>query len=41
MRQMSRRSLNMNLTKKRKLEAADWRETTVKEFLDLSDADMQ
>jgi len=31
----------MNLTKKRKLEAADWRETTVKEFLDLSDADMQ
>jgi DNA-binding XRE family transcriptional regulator len=31
----------MNLTKKRKLEAAGWRETTVKEFLDLSDADMQ
>ena len=31
----------MNLTKKRKLEAAGWKETSVKEFLNLSDADAQ
>jgi DNA-binding XRE family transcriptional regulator len=31
----------MNLAKKRKLEAAGWKETTVKEFLNLSDADAQ
>ena len=31
----------MKITKKRKLAAAGWKETTVKEFLDLSEADMQ
>ena len=31
----------MNLAKKRKLAAAGWKETSVKEFLDLSNADMQ
>jgi predicted XRE-type DNA-binding protein len=31
----------MKLEKKRRLEAAGWRETTVKEFLNLSDADAQ
>jgi len=31
----------MNLAKKRRLEAAGWKETSVKEFLNLSDADMQ
>src|SRR6266699_1604417 len=31
----------MDLAKKRRLEAAGWKETTVKEIPDLSDADMQ
>src|SRR5258706_9447682 len=31
----------MKLNKKRRLEAAGWKETNVKEFLDLSDADMR
>lgn len=31
----------MNVEKKRRLEAAGWKETTVKEFLHLSDADAQ
>ena len=31
----------MNLVKKRRLEAAGWKETTVQEFLNLSDADAQ
>jgi len=31
----------MKITKKRRLEAAGWKETSVKEFLDLSEADMQ
>ena len=31
----------MNLAKKRRLAAAGWKESSVKEFLDLSDADMQ
>lgn len=31
----------MNLAKKRRLAAAGWKETSVKEFLDLSDADMR
>ncbi len=31
----------MNLAKKRRLEAAGWKETTVQEFLNLSDADVQ
>ncbi|MBI2928140.1 MAG: XRE family transcriptional regulator [Verrucomicrobia bacterium] len=31
----------MNLAKKRRLEAAGWKETTVQEFLNLSDADTQ
>src|SRR6267143_982923 len=31
----------MKITKKRRLEAAGWKETSVKEFLGLSEADMQ
>jgi len=31
----------MKITKKRRLEAAGWKETSVKEFLDLTEADMQ
>ena len=31
----------MKAAKKRRLEAAGWKETTVKEFLNLSDADME
>ena len=31
----------MNLAKKRRLEAAGWKETSVQEFLNLSDADAQ
>ena len=31
----------MKLEKKRRLEAAGWKETTVKEFLNLSDSDAQ
>jgi len=31
----------MKITKKRRLEAAGWKETSVKEFLNLSEADMQ
>jgi DNA-binding XRE family transcriptional regulator len=31
----------MKVTKKRRLEAAGWKETSVKEFLNLSQADMQ
>jgi predicted XRE-type DNA-binding protein len=31
----------MNLDKKRRLEAAGWKETTVQEFLNLSDADVR
>jgi hypothetical protein len=31
----------MNAAKKKRLEAAGWNETTVKEFLNLSDADME
>lgn len=31
----------MKAEKKRRLEAAGWKETTVREFLDLSDADAQ
>ena len=31
----------MNAKKKRRLEAAGWKETTVQEFLSLSDADVQ
>jgi hypothetical protein len=30
----------MNAAKKKRLEAAGWKETTVKEFLNLSDADV-
>ena len=30
----------MNSDKSKKLEAAGWKQTTVQEFLDLSDADM-
>lgn len=32
---------NMKAEKKRRLAAAGWRETTVKEFLNLSDADLR
>ena len=31
----------MKIAKKRRLEAAGWKETSVKEFLNLSEADMQ
>jgi len=31
----------MKLSKKRRLETAGWKETSVKEFLNLSEADMQ
>src|SRR6266481_264190 len=31
----------MKITEKRRLEAAGWKETSVKEFLDLSEADMK
>jgi len=31
----------MKVSKKRRLEAAGWKETSVKEFLNLSEADMQ
>ena|SRR5205085_11985604 len=31
----------MKVTKKRRLEAAGWKETSVKEFLELSEADVQ
>src|SRR5436309_10612050 len=33
--------MNMKLEKKRRLQAVGWKETTVKEFLNLSDADAQ
>src|SRR5947199_8926122 len=36
-----RRRLKMKPEKKRRLEAAGWKETTVKEFLKLSEADAQ
>jgi hypothetical protein len=33
--------MNMKAEKKRRLEAAGWKETTVQEFLNLSEADVQ
>ena len=35
------RRMNMKAEKKRRLDAAGWKETNVKEFLDLSEADVR